>query len=247
MTESASPSSTAPPDPAEPGGFTDAVIRFVQVWGVPIGMTLAYVALMWTSDTDVTGKAWMAIGLGFVFVIWYVFRLLTQDAALARAISVGDAPRIVELSTRYLATHRGAAARAPYLVAQGIAHELRGEPSLALAALDQAKLEALPAKARELWRLRAAATRIAALAAQGEVGPAREVLERELAPDAAHPAHSDAYLIANLSAGRVLAAEGQATAAAARLRKVTDDIRATSAMRAAAQAVLARTAVSPAR
>lgn len=225
--------------PAPRPSWLDAAWRVLQVWGVPVGMSGAYIVLMWSSDTDVAGKAWMAIGLGFVFVIWFVFRMLTQDAALARAIALGDAPRILDVSGRYLETHRAAKARAPYLVARAFAHELRGEWPPAFAALDEAKLDALPPAKRARWQLRAASTRIAALLATGELARAREVLERELAPDAPHALHSDAYLVANLAAGRVLAAEGKRAEAAARLALVRDDIRATTAMRAAVQTVLA--------
>lgn len=219
--------------------WMEPIWRFLQVWGVPIGMSGAYLVLMWSSDTDNTGKAWMAIGLGFVFVIWFVFRLLTQNAALSRAISIGDATRILEVSNRFLKTHRVAKARAPYLVALAVAHELRSEWALALAALDEAKLSMLSPNERAPWELRAASTRIAALIGSGKLAEARVVLERDLRPDAQHAVHSDAYLAANLAAGRVLAAEGKRTEAAARLARVTEDIRATSAMRAAVASVLA--------
>ena len=205
----------------------------LQIWGVPIGMTGAYMLMMWSSDTDTTGKAWMSIGLGFVLVVWFVFRMLTLNAALARAIDVGDAARILAICERYLGKHRGNAARAPYLVARAIGHEVLGEWALSLRSLDEAELAVLPAKKRALWQLRASSTRVAALLGSGQIPAAREVLERELAPDAKHAPHSDAYLVANLAAGRVLAAEGKAAEAEARLRRVSDDIRASAAMRAA--------------
>ncbi len=224
--------STIPP-------WVESAWRFLQVWGVPIGMTGAYLVLMSTSDTDNTGKAWMAVGLGFVFVIWFVFRLLTQNAALARAIDNGDADRILAVSAKFLSTHRADKARAPYLVAQAFAHELRSEWPQALASLDAAKLSALPAAPRVRWELRVASTRIAALLGTGKLAEARTVLERDLRPDANHPVHSDAYLAANLAAGRVLAAEGNRTEAATRLARITADIRASAAMRAAVQSALA--------
>jgi len=218
--------------------FVDRGWSFIQVWGVPIGMTGAYAMMMWSSDTDTSGKAWMSIGLSFVFVIWFVFRLLTQDAALSRAMDVGDSPRILELCARYLASHKAAAARAPYLVARAYAHELAANWPAALSSLDEARLSALSASKRPRWAMRAASTRIAALVGTGKLDEARAVLERELAPDAGHPMHSEAYLIANLAAGRVLAAEGKPAEAAARLRKVTDDIKASAAMRKVVEATL---------
>jgi hypothetical protein len=224
---------------AAPRSFADKAIGILQVWGAPFGMTIAYLILMWSADTDTTGKAWMAIGLGFVFVIWFVFRLLTTNAAIARALAIGDSARILAVSDRFLTKHRNPAARAPYLVARAFAYELRGEWPAVLAALDEAKLDAIPAKARATWQLRAASSRIAALVATGKLAEARTVLERDLQPDANHVLHSDAYLAANLAAGRVLAAEGKRAEATARLAKVRDDIRASAAMRAAVESALA--------
>ena len=218
---------------------SDKVVSGLQTWGAPVGMTGAYLVLMWSSDTDTTGKAWMAIGLGFVFVIWFVFRMLTQNAAIARAIAIGDSARILAVAEKYLKSHRAPAARAPYLVARAFAHELRGDWPAVLASLDEAKLDAIPVRARPTWRLRAASSRIAALVATGRLDEARAVLDRDLQPDANHVLHSDAYLAANLAAGRVLAAEGKRPEATARLAKVRDDIRASAAMRAAVESTLA--------
>jgi len=214
--------------------FADKLIGFVQVWGVPIGMTIAYLILMWSAETDTTGKAWMAIGLGFVYVIWYVFRLLTTNAALARALDNGESAQIIVVADRQLKKLRDPAARAPYLVARAFARELRGEWTDVLADLDAAKLDAMSPRARAIWRLRATSSRIAALVALGRVAEARTVLERDLQPDANHVLHSDAYLVANLAAGRVLLAEGRPAEAAKHLVKVRDDVRASAAMRASA-------------
>ncbi|MBL9017617.1 MAG: hypothetical protein JNL83_25735 [Myxococcales bacterium] len=216
----------------------DVLWRALQVWGVPVGMGIAYAMLIWSAETDTTGKAWMTIGYAFVLVIWFVLHYLMTTAALARAIDVGDAAKLMEVSDRNLRARRGDAARAPYLVARGIAHELTGAHAEALAALDEAKLSALPAGARAAWQLRAASTRVAALVGLGKTADARTVLDAELRPDAPHPAHSDAALLAALSAGRVLAAEGKRDAATAKLAAVIDDVRATGAMRSAAKAVL---------
>ena len=222
-----------------PRSVADKAIGLLQVWGAPVGMTIAYLVLMWSADTDTTGKAWMAIGLGFVFVIWFVFRMLTTNAAISRALAIGDSARILAVSERFLSKHRNPAARAPYLVARAFAHELRGDWPAVIASLDEAQLDAIPAKARTTWQLRAASSRIAALLATGKIAEARTVLEGELSPDANHVLHSDAYLAANLAAGRVLAAEGKRAEATARLAKVRDDIRASAAMRAAALSTLA--------
>jgi hypothetical protein len=107
-------------------------------WAVPVMMTLAYAFLAVTSDTDTTGKLWMAAGLGLVLVAWFAFRALTDSAALSRALAVGDTARLFELADRQLARRRPAA-RARFLVARAFAHLLRGEHAAALVALDEAR------------------------------------------------------------------------------------------------------------
>jgi tetratricopeptide (TPR) repeat protein len=207
----------------------------LQVWGVPVGMAGAYAMLIWSADTDTTGKAWLAMGFAFVLVVWFIFRILTTQAALSRAIAIGDSAKLLETTGKQLARLKTDADRAPYHVARAFAHELRAEWSDALAELDKANLAALPPAKRAPWQLRASMTRIAALVETNRIADARRVLDAELRPDAPHVLHSDAYLAANLAAGRVLAAEGKRDEAAARLRKVADDVRATSAMRAAVE------------
>jgi hypothetical protein len=213
----------------------DKIWRALQVWGVPVGMGGAYIMMMWSADTDTTGKAWMAMGFAFVLVIWFIFRILTTQAALSRAIAIGDSARLLEVSEKQLGRLKTDADRAPYHVARAFAHELRSEWDAAIAELDKANLSALPDAKRAPWQLRAASTRIAALVATNRIADARRVLDAELRPDAPHVLHSDAYLAANLAAGRILAAEGKRDEAAARLKKVSEDVRATSAMRAAAE------------
>lgn len=216
----------------------DILWRALQVWGVPVGMGIAYAMLIWSAETDTTGKAWMTIGYGFVLVIWFVLSYLMTTAALARAIDVADVAKLEDVSARALRSRRSDKERAPYLVARAIARELSGKHAEALAALDEAKLDALPASKRPGWQLRAATTRVAALVGLGRTAEARSVLDADLAPDAPHRAHSDEALLAALSAGRVLAAEGKKDAANGKLQSVIDDVRATAAMRAAAKAAL---------
>ena len=216
----------------------DVLWRVLQVWGVPIGMGIAYAMLIWSAETDTTGKAWMTIGYGFVLVIWFVLSYLMTTAALARALDVADRARLIDLSDRALESKRGDAVRAPYYIARAVAHELGGAHAEALVALDEAKLAAIPAGKRASWQLRAATTRIAALLGLGRTADARAVLDTELRPSHPHAAHSDAALLAALGAGRVLAAEGKRDEAAAKLQSVIDDVRATAAMRTAAKSAL---------
>ena len=144
-----------------------AVVRILQSWGVPVAMTGVYATLAWSADTSTTGKAWIAIGLALVLVVWWLFRFLTENAALARAVSVGDANRVLELTERQLHLRKRARARAPYLVYRGLAFELRGDWTQALAAIDEARLEAVRASQRPMWQLLAASVRIAALVETG--------------------------------------------------------------------------------
>lgn len=220
----------------------DAAIRFILVWGVPIGMTGAYGVLAWSSDTDTTGKAWMAIGLGFVWVIWYVFRFLMQDAALSRAVATGDVTKVLELTGAQLGRRRGAAARAPYLAARAHAYAIRGDWAEVLSTLAEADVAAVAERNRPAVQLTAGTSKIAALLGTREVAAARRALDDELAPAAAadRSVRSLAYLIVRTARGRVLAAEGDSAGARAELGKLLDDIRATSMQRATAHYELAR-------
>lgn len=217
--------------------------RLLARWAVPLMMTVAYVVLMLTSDTDASGKAWMAIGLGFVFVVWFVFRLVTERAALSRAVAVGDSDRLIELTEKLLAGKRGDAARAELLVFRAMALELRGDWPGALAALEQAKLEALPSRTRSEMQLVAAGLRVAAYVETKQLALAQRTLDEDVAPIAGklHPRlHAPAHAHANLAKGRVLAATGAYEEAAPILQLVIDEVRAGSSQRAVAHFYAAR-------
>src|SRR5689334_212010 len=103
--------------------FTDLIERFwdtLSRWAVPVMMTLAYAFLALTSETDTSGKAWMAAGLVLVMVVWFTFRSLTDAAALSRALSVGDTAKLFELAERPLARRSPPARRGRFLVARGL-------------------------------------------------------------------------------------------------------------------------------
>src|SRR5215470_1401704 len=122
--------------------FTDLIERFwdtLSRWAVPVMMTLAYAFLAYTSETDTTGKAWMAAGLVLVMIAWFTFRALTDAAALSRALSVGDTAKLFDLAERPLSRRLRPVRRARFLVARGLAHLLRGEHAAALADLDEAQ------------------------------------------------------------------------------------------------------------
>ena len=203
----------------------------------PLGMAIAYSVLAWSSETDNTGKAWMAIGFGFVVVIWLTFRILVEQTALARAVASGDAARILAITDRQLARRRGDASRAPFLVYGAFAHEARGEHARALAQLDEAR------PTDPGLQLLAAAIRVLALVETGEVARAREVATAELEPRASKldaRLHAAPHIHANLARGRLLAAEGARDAAQQQLQKVIDDSRAGSVIRERARELQAR-------
>jgi tetratricopeptide (TPR) repeat protein len=211
------------------GGFLGRrgwVWQFIASWFVPVIMAMAYVVLALTSETDATGWAWMSIGLAFVLVLWWMFRILTKSAAMTRAMAVGDADRIAEIDARPLA--------------RAVAHELRGEWAPALTALESAVLK----KPRD--RVLAGTLRVAALVETGEVAKAREALEA-LAPDLARlnpRLDAQSHLEANLAKGRVLAAERANAEALVVLQKVIDDIRTGQRTRAVAHHYAARAAAA---
>lgn len=206
--------------------FLERLWRILSRWAVPVMMTLAYLFLAATSDTNATGKTWMAIGLGLVLVVWFVFRALAESAALSRALSVGDTARLFALAQRHLPHTRRPAARARLLVGRALAHALRGELTEALAALDQAQ------PAPDLVPL-ASLVRIGVLVELGRpVDEARAV--------AISAPRSPA--LGWLAQGQLAWRAGDLAAAAPLFAKVIDDMRAGSAIRAIAHVYAARIA-----
>jgi hypothetical protein len=213
--------------PAMPvAAMIDRIGAVLARWGVPVMMSLAYALLAVTSDTDMAGKAWMAVGLAFVFVVWFVFRALTETAALARALGVGDVARLLALAERHLPRKRRPADRAPFLVGRALAHQLRGEFAEALAAIDAVT------PTPELEPL-AAAIRIGALVELGR--PAADARPYQVAAPSS-PA------LAWLAEGQIAWRDDQLDAAAALFSRVIDDIRAGSVTRAIAHVYAARIA-----
>ena len=96
-------------------GHRGLFARFVSSWLVPLMMTIAYVFMMLTADTDssvdrATRVAWMSLGLAFVLVVWWIFKLLVQYAAFARAAARTRAPARTSSASR---ASSGAAASSP--------------------------------------------------------------------------------------------------------------------------------------
>jgi hypothetical protein len=150
------------------------VWTLIASWFVPAIMTGAYIALALLADTDAIGLGWFGIGLLFVLCVWYLFRQLTQTAALSRAMAVGDAESLLEISTHVLAG-KLVLGRSELMLYQAVAYELRGEWADALAAVERAHIA--PAAKKRL-RVIADAVTITALVETGELGKARSVLAR---------------------------------------------------------------------
>jgi hypothetical protein len=225
------------------------VIRLLQSWGVPVMMTGVYGVLMWSSETDNTGKAWMAIGLAMVLVVWWLFRTLTATAALSRSINVGDTKTTLELVDEQLARKKQLAVRARLLVSRARALELRGDWSGVLAALDEADLSAIAEPQRASWQILAASARIGALTETGRVTDARRLIASELTPAAAkldRRTDREAFLHIPLANGRLAVAEGAVDTAKPLLQAVLDDVHAGGAVRSLAHFYLARIESEPA-
>jgi hypothetical protein len=210
--------------------LTDLIVRgwgALSRWAVPVMMTLAYALLIATSETDATGKAWMAAGLLLVLTAWFAFRALADAAALSRALSVGDTAALSELADRARVRRRRPAARARPLIARGFAQLLRGEHAAALAALDEAR------PGPELRPLVAAARIVACV----ELGRAIDPGD----PTAAASAPRTPWL-GWLAGGAIAWRDGRLDDAAPLLARVIGDIRAGSALRAIAHLYTARIA-----
>jgi hypothetical protein len=207
----------------------------LATWVLPlVGMAIAYAVLAWSSDTDNTGKAWMAIGFGFVVVIWLVLRILIEQTALARAVASVDSTRILAITDKQLARRRGDAARGPFVVYRAFAQESKGDYAGALSTLADAR------PADPGLQLFAAAIRVLALVETGDVTSARRITNEELEPRAAKldaRLHAAPHIHANLARGRLLLAEGKHDEARVQLQRVVDDIRAGHPIRDRARAL----------
>lgn len=193
-------------------------------------MTVAYLVLGLTSQTDATGWAWMSIGLGFVLCLWWMFRALAQSAAMSRAIALGDADRVTEL-----------AGASPLY--RAVAHVQRAEWLLALTEVAKAS----PKKPQD--QVLAASVEIGALVETGEIAKARTVIDRDLSATGPlgrlHPRLDAAsHIAAQLARGSVLTAERSHAEALALLQQVIDDVRTAPVSRALAHHYAARAAAS---
>lgn len=211
-------------------------LKSIASWiAPPLLMSLCYTILAVTSETDTTGKAWMAIGFMFVLILWMTFRLAVEGAGLSRALAVGDADKVLAITKKQLARRSNDQVRAPYLVHQALAHELRGDSAAALASADAAKPVAPADKLLQTSVKMLAlveSTRIAdARALLGELDERAAATDRRLQIVAHHYAH--------LARGRLLLAEGQGDAARVELKKISEDIRAGHAIRARAKKLAA--------
>jgi hypothetical protein len=216
-------------------GKRGEVWALLSSWVVPVIMAAAYVVLAITSETDTTGKAWMALGFAFVLVLWWVFRLLSETAALSRAVAVGDTDRVLEITAYQLSRKRGAAA-APLHIYRALAFEMRGEFEQCLAEANRVELTGLAESARKRWNLLAACARIGALVELGRTADARSELDQHVTPAlSAFDARLEPapHILGRLAKGRVLVAEKD-PGALATLQTVIDDIRAGQGQRALA-------------
>ena len=211
-------------------GKSGLVWRLLSSYLIPGMMTIAYVILILTSETGIVGKAWESAGLAIVLFLWFLFRALTEHAAMSRAIANGDSDRVLALADAQLARRRRAAARAPYQVYRALALEIRGDWSGALAALEGAKLEGS-------WRALAATVRVAAYVETERAGEARRLYDAELARIGAR---ESAEPLARLAEGRLRLAEGDRDGATRVLRKLVDNVRAGTGTRGAAHFYLWR-------
>lgn len=211
-------------------------VKSIASWiAPPILMSLCYTILALTSETDTTGKAWMAIGFMFVMILWMTFRLAVEGAGLSRALAVGDADKVLAITKKHLGRRRNDAVRAPFLVHQALAYELRGDVANALQSADAAK----PVTPHD--KLLQTAVKILALVEANRLADARalvgELDERVAATD--RRLQIVAHHYAHLARGRLLLAEGKGDGARAELAKISNDIRAGHAIRARAKKLAA--------
>ena len=205
-------------------------------WALPpLLMAGAYTILALTSETDHTGMAWIAVGFAFVLLLWLVFRLAVESAGLSRALAVGDAERLLAISTKQLRRRGGDASRSPFLVYKALAHETLGAHAEALAAAEKAT------PVRDTHALLATAVRMLSLVELGRTADARALTTQLDALAARVDRRLDVtpHHYAHLARARVLAAEGKRAEADAELTKLIDDIRTGTALRERAKTLRA--------
>jgi hypothetical protein len=200
-------------------------------WLIPGIMTAAYIVLMFTSEVDASGAAWESIGLAFVLLLWWLFRLLTEHAAMARAVAIGDSERVAELADYQLGKRRSARGRARYLVYRALADELDGDWQAVLARLAQAEPQGP-------WRWVAASVRVSALVELGRVAEARVTFDAELSRGAGIVRDAQLAILGRLAEARLRRAEGDRAGATELLSSLVRDVRAGSGTRARAQQLL---------
>jgi hypothetical protein len=220
-----------PDDELPDRALLERIWRILSRWAVPVMMTLAYVLLAATSDTNAAGKVLMAAGLALVFILWFVFRALTESAALSRALDVGDVARLLALADRHLPRTRRPAPRARLLVARALAHQLRGDFAAALTALDDVR-DRTPLPLDDLEPL----ARVVRLAALIELGRPTADLRARPSSSPRGPA------LAALAEGQLALSDGDLDIAGQHFARVIDDIRAGGAARAIAHVFAARVA-----
>lgn len=223
-------STHAKPAPVGFFGHRGWVWSLLASWFAPSIMAVAYLVLGLTSEADATGWAWMSIGLGFVWCLWWMFRALTQSAAMSRAIAHGDADRVTEL-----------AGASPLY--RAVAHVQRAEWLLALTEIAKAS----PKKPQD--QVLAATVEIGALVETGEIAQARAIVDRDLSMSGPlgrlHPRlDAGSHIAARLARGSVLTAERSHAEALALLQQVIDDVRTAPVSRALAHHYAARAAAS---
>jgi hypothetical protein len=196
---------------------------WVASWVIPLIMSGAYVILMATSETDTAGKIWEGFGLVLVLFLWWLFRRLTADAALTRAVVVGDAERLLELATDL----RGAWGP----VYRALAHELRGDFAGALRELEGSRAVGT---ARRL----AVTVKVTALVETRRASEARAAYDAELA-GGARTGNVMTDLRVRLVEARLRCAEGDLDGAEPIVAQLIDDVRAGEGIRAAAHACAA--------
>jgi len=210
------------------GGKRGLVWVLLASWLIPLMMTAAYIVLIATSEVDATGAAWEAIAFAFVLVLWFIFRVLTEHAAMARAVDVGDADRVIELADFQIARHRTARGKAPYHVFRALGLDIRGDSAGALAELDKCE-------PRGSSRALAATVRVGVLAETGRAADARALFDADLSTQQRDP---QLAILPRLTEARLRRAEGDEAAASALLTKLADNVRAGSGIRARARALL---------
>ncbi len=184
--------------------------RVLTTWGVPVVVGLAFLGLVRTAHLNGLVQVLVLLVMAAVAMLWFMFLEMSVHAALSRAAAIGDADEVSRRAAEQVGRRWSAKSRMPFILYEAVGHELRGDWTAALVALDRARPNLGPPTSP--WGLVAARTEIAAQLALGKPEAARAAYVASFGAARARPG-SPAELFAREGLAKLQLADGDPAAA----------------------------------